>query len=250
MKLHEVKTITPADLVPVRAKVDPYSHHSMIPKGALPIKSVNRGPGAFDDDDYHNSSGLYATTYATPDEPGTAHRIIRSATNLKSDGYFKYVSALAKNDRITKNPYFPKIYSVNVKEDEKGLARYAVEMEALLDFDSLSAEEMQMLGERMFFNFHSMLKHYRARMNELGIKDAKLTDHKTLQFTLLKGMENLFSYSSKAMTYIKDPNLKGAMLILSSLVKKQNTNPDIHDGNLMIRRGPGGPQIVITDPVT
>ena len=246
MKLHEVKTITPADLTPVRGAVNPWSHQDMIPRGAKPIKQVNSGK----EDDDGESSGLWASTYATPDEPGTAHKIIRSAVNLKSDAYFKYVSALAKNDRITSNPYFPKIYNVTVKQDEKGLSRYAVEMEALLDFSTLSVEEMQMLGDRMFFNFEPMLKHYRARMTELGVKDAKLTDHKTLQFALLKALENLFTYNTKAITYIKDPKLKAAMLILSSLVKKDRVAPDIHDGNLMIRRGPGGPQIVITDPVT
>jgi hypothetical protein len=238
MKLYELKAITPPDLIPKRIPVrsfDKTDMFSMVPKNGVRI----------------GNHGVQASAFTTDNEPGTATKIIRDAGNLKSDAYFKYVSTLAKNDRISKNPYFPKIYGVNIKDDKNGRARYSVEMERLLDFNSLSMEEMYMLGDKMFFNFYAFAKDARARMrDDLGKIDAKMQSAETASFAIMKAMERVIKYRAKVETYIKDPNLKGALLILKSLIKNDSgVNPDIHTGNIMVRRGPGGPQLVITDPV-
>lgn len=233
MKLHELQTITSADLEP-KSSGNPSTFKHLIPKDAEEL----------------GDNGKFASTFTTKDEPGTATKIIRSTSNLKSDAYFKYVSALAKNDRISKNPYFPRIYHIKVEKDRSGMSRYKVEMERLHEFDSLSMEEMYMLGEKMFFNFYAFAKDARARMrDDLGVPNAKMQSKQTAAFAILKAMERVITYGAKVETYIKDPNLKGALLILKSLVKDHDANPDIHDGNIMVRRGPGGPQLVITDPI-
>ena len=233
MKLFEIKTITPKDFEPKRVGNPKGSYTHLIPKNSEEL-----------------GFGSYGTVFTTKDEPGTITKIVRNATNLKSDQYFKYVSALAKNDRISRNPYFPKIYSIKIEKDRSGMSRYSVDMESLLNFDSLSIEEMYMLGEKMFFNFYAFAKDARARIQDvLGMKDAKMQSKKTASFAIMKAMERVIVYGAKVETYIKDPNLKGALLILKSLVNKHEASPDIHSGNIMVRRGPGGPQLVITDPV-
>jgi hypothetical protein len=55
-------------------------------------------------------------------------------------------------------------------------------------------------------------------------------------------------------TNIKDPELKRALIILRGFIKKSrdtgnSREPDIHSGNIMVRRGPFTPQLVFTDPV-
>ena len=49
---------------------------------------------------------------------------------------------------------------------------------------------------------------------------------------------------------IKDPNLKQAVMFIKSVLR-QNTRffTDVHDENIMVRRGRHAPQLVFTDPL-
>ncbi len=243
MKLNELTTITPKDLIAKgKAKqLDPYKA----------MKKLH--PQDTENMEIHG--GGSARTYIDNDEPGTATRITRKVEDVKQDSYFKYISAIAKSDRIQRNPFFPKIYGVQVLGDKQGNQMYKVEMERLLDFDTLSAEECVMLGERLFFNFAGFAKEYVARRKEVVPSQHRdkvsLKSKGTAGFVLLKAMEKCCTYGESVATYIKDPKLKEAMIILRDLIKKDSdVSPDFHDGNIMVRRGPGGPQLVLTDPVT
>jgi hypothetical protein len=200
-------------------------------------------------------SGGDARTYGNQDEPGTVTRVTRTTQDPKKDSYFKYLSTIAKSDRIQRNPYFPKIYNVKIVRDNKGNQAYSVDMERLLDFDTLSAEECVMLGERMFFNFAGFAKEYVARRKEIvptqHRDNVSMKSKGTAGFVLLKAIEKCINYGEQVATYVKDSRLKEAMMILRDLIKRdEDVSPDIHDGNVMVRRGPGGPQLVLTDPVS
>lgn len=240
MKLNELQTITPKDLTPKPALANPYAD----------MKKLS--PDVDDDVEVH--TGGHANTYINNNDPGTATRVTRTVQDIKKDSYFKYLSAIAKSDRIQRNPYFPKIYSVRVVPDKHGNQMYSVEMERLLEFNTLSAEECVMLGERLFFNFTGFAKEYVARRRELISTQQRNTvsmkSKGTAGFVLLKAIEKCINFGEKVATYVKDPKLKEALIILRDLIKKdEDVVPDIHDGNIMIRRGPGGPQLVLTDPV-
>lgn len=241
MKLNELKTVTPKELTPKLQKQGDDFRAAL--KNVQPPENM-RVLG----------SGSYAQTYSNEDEPGTVTRVTRRVQNPNQDAYYKYLSAIAKSDRIQRNPYFPKIYSVKVTQDMLGNHAYSVDMERLLDFDTLSPEECVMLGERMFFNFTGFTKAYVARRKEIApthMRDKiSVKDKGTAGFVLLKAIEKCINYGEEVATYVKDPRLKEAMIILRSLIKKnREMSSDIHDGNIMVRRGPGGPQLVITDPV-
>jgi hypothetical protein len=112
-----------------------------------------------------------------------------------------------------------------------------------------------MLGERMFFNFAGFAKEYVARRKEIVPSQHRdkvsMQSKATAGFVLLKAIEKCIGYGEQVATYIKDPRLKEAMIILRSLIKNDHdVAADIHDGNVMVRRGPGGPQLVLTDPVS
>jgi hypothetical protein len=233
MKLNELKTITPDDLTQT-VRRDNRSINNLYPQGT----------------DSSSSSGRYATTFIHPDKPFDATKIVHTVrdNDVKRDPYFKYVSALAKNDRISNNPYFPRIYSVIVsRKVAKAIndeVQYAVDMEALLDFDTLSKEELQMLGEKLFFNFPAYVKDVYAKLHGKYAVNSRPLYVAAILYSIAKAMRH-----SEVATYIKDPKLRQAMVILRSLVKHEYVTIDIHAGNVMVRRGPGGPQLVITDPV-
>lgn len=230
MKLNELKAITPEDLTQKRVPRSDRAIQKMYPQDA----------------NFQSSSGRYASTFIHKDTPHDATKIVHKVkeNDVKKDPYFKYVSALAKNDRISNNPYFPRIYSVKVAKNGHGEAHYKVDMEALMDFDTLSKEELQMLGEKLFFNFDPWVKDMYARLEGKYKEGAR----ELYVAAVLTAMQKAMRHDSIS-TYIKDPKLKHAMVLLRSLVKEKDVRPDMHAGNVMVRRGPGGPQLVITDPV-
>lgn len=237
MKLNELKTITPADLTPRQYKLGHIaSTRKLIPKNAERI----------------GEPSVYGIAYTTPDEPGTVTKVVRKIEDINKDAYFQYVSALAKNDRISNNPFFPRIYKIKVVKDKQGNDLYSVEMERLLPFETLSNEECNMIGERLFFNYAGFERDALAYAKEIASsfhRDA-LTTEGNAKFALLKAIEKCLRNLKEVATYIKDPKLKAALMILQSLLKKnKNFDADIHSGNIMIRRGPGGPQLVILDPI-
>jgi hypothetical protein len=240
MKLNELKTVTPQDLTPKPSGADVYKAMKKI----QPPENMNV-----------LGSGGDARTYGNDDEPGTVTRVTRTVRDPEKDSYYKYLSAIAKSDRIQRNPYFPKIYNVKIVEDKTGRRAYSVDMERLLEFDTLSAEECVMLGERMFFNFAGFAKEYVARHKEIVPQQHRdkvsMKSKGTAGFVLLKAIEKCINFGEQVATYVKDPRLKEAMIILRALIKNDHdVAPDIHDGNIMVRRGPGGPQLVLTDPVS
>jgi len=240
MKLSEFKTITPKDLTPKQYKLGNIAAtRKLLPKNAERIGSTD---------------ARFGRVYVNPEEPGTATKIVRKVEDIHSDAYFKYISALAKNDRITNNPFFPRIYKVRVVKDKQGKDLYSVEMERLQDFDTLSAEECNMLGQKLFFNYAGFERDMLARKKEITPTqhrdEVSLEDRGDAGFVLLKAIGKCLENPEQVATYIKDPKLKAALVILQGMLKRDvGLVPDIHSGNIMVRRGPGGPQLVITDPI-
>lgn len=237
MKLNELKTITPKDLTPKQYNVG----REAVVKKLMPKNAQQLG-----------INGLYGSAYHNPDDPGTVTKVVRAVDDYEKDAYFKYVSALAKNDRISNNPFFPRIYKIQVTKDNEGRNMYSVEMETLLDFGTLSSEECNMIGERLFFNYAGFERDALARAKEIASTERRkaISTESNAKFALLKAMGKCLERPEQVATYIKDPKLKAALMILQSLLKKnRNMASDIHEGNIMVRRGPGGPHLVITDPI-
>ena len=197
--------------------------------------------------------GSFAKAFSDPQEPGTVRKIIGPITRnwFLSDSYYKYVEMLAQNDRFLSNPYFPKIYDVQVKSfDRNGreMYAYAVDMERLHDYKkgdaALSDEEAEIIGNMMFYDFDKQIR--KGTQKTFGLATA-----------LMVLITDVFRETSRnkhnVMTKIKDPEFKKALLLLKNLRLKQEVRGsmafDIHEGNIMIRRGRGIPHLVLTDPV-
>ena len=201
-------------------------------------------------------SGMYATAFSTPEEPGTVRKIVGPFDNIKDDAYFRYIKMMAGNDRMSSNPYFPKIFDIQVRrfyrKDFTGKVNlsvryiYAVDMERLLPFESLSQEEARMLGNKMFYDFERQTKPIRHKAGSGDPSEPR--DH-------FEGLDTMITavfddwFRERFLTIIKDSRFKQAVMLIRKLETDENIAMDIHSENIMIRRGVGGPQIVITDPV-
>jgi len=220
--------------------------------------------------------GFYSTAHATTEEPGTAVKVARPIQNLEHDAYFNYVSTLAKHKEGSDNRYFPKIYDVKVFQDRKGKYTYSVDMERLQKFSSLSLDEMLQIGNHIFNNFDQMIADANEKKKLMKRHDAEAKrqnfdprpHHKeysispeayewAVQSALIRGIGKCIGVNADPATNIKDAELKRAIIILRSFVNKSQSDsdinkrraPDVHQGNIMVRRGPFMPQLVITDPV-
>ena len=202
--------------------------------------------------------GMFADVFSTPQEPGTVRKISTTPVdNPEHDAYFQYVSMIAKNDRMSSNPYFPKIFNIQVRsfyrKDFAGKENlgveyvFAVDLERLLPFSSISSEEARMLGNKMFYDFERRHRPGRAvsGAQKVNYRD-KLTDRIDDTFE-----EDYWSDKpSRLATVVKDRYYKQALMLIKGMISKNDRmRMDMHSENIMIRRGPGGPQIVITDPV-
>ncbi len=247
------------------------------PHGEDPSRSLYDLEGKKDSDVERLGTGFYATTYAEKGEPGTAIKVARPIFNLEHDAYFQYVSMLAKHKEGTDNRYFPKIYDVKVFADEHGKYTYSVDMERLSPFRDLSVDELLRIGNHIFNNFDQMVADanekkrnmkYQDRMakRQFGSsrqhsKEDKIKDTESyiwaVQRAITSGIGKCLGPNADPATNIKDSELKRALIMLRAMINKSQSEtefskrrgPDVHQGNIMVRRGPFMPQLVITDPV-
>lgn len=227
------------------------------PKHRKDAKAVGKDFGQEDQEEI--GSGMYAQVFSTQQEPGTVRKISMEPTNdLKNDAYFQYVSMIAKNDRMSGNPYFPKVFNIQVRsfyrKDFTGQKNigveyvYAADLERLLPFSSLSSDEALMLGNKMFYDFAK--KHRPMRRGDKH--PSKINYRYELSGRIEDTFEgDMWGLSASALaTIIKDRYYKQAVMLIKAMIDKNDRmREDMHDENIMIRRGPGGPQVVITDPV-
>lgn len=226
------------------------------PKHRENAKAIGKDFGQEDQEEL--GMGMYATAFSTPQEPGTVRKVTKNPVDdLEKDAYFQYVSLIAKNDRMSSNPYFPKIFNIQVRsfyrkdftgEENLGVEYvYAVDLERLLPFSSLSNKEARMLGNRIFYDFEKKYRPGRVTSGKSKIDYlGELSDRIEVTFS-----EDVFNVSPSLLaTITKDRYYKQALLLIRAMIHKNDSMfEDMHDKNIMIRRGPQGPQIVITDPV-
>lgn len=217
----------------------------------------------------HVGTGVFATVFSPEKLPGSVEKIASpdKIESLSQDGYYQYLDMLSKNGRSLNNPFFPKIHSLKTYRGSDGEYTYNVEMEQLHPLTSLSLEEIMTIGHRLFSNFDHTLDEYKKAhnfkqrysynpKNKSDEQNNNITGHrnKDLHEMGLAALALLFDKAidstRNASTTIIDSNLKKALMLIRQVV---NTNPesapDIHAANLMVRRGPFMPQVVITDPI-
>jgi hypothetical protein len=191
-----------------------------------------------------DSSGAYAAVYLKKNDP---HQVIKTSikpvdmtyygkkrpanhADLGYDGYYHYIKLLIESRIYEKNPFFPRIYNVHEKIDERGLSFFNFEMEKLIEFNKEPAP--------LIWNYFTQI----ADMEQSGLdekyfmEDRIYWENAARLLRLIRGNSLL----------IKNQMLKNAISFI--IENKNNFNLDIGQANIMWRRGKYGLQLVITDP--
>ena len=225
MKLFEISPITPERFTP---------RHSV--KG---LSKLEKHPGEKAE---KVGAGNYASAWSTTSEPGTVRKVITDISDPTNDAYFQYVRTITKNERLSKNPYFPKIYDVQVVRDknfDQPAYSYYVDMERLHKLGTLSDEEVLTIGRNLIDGFES----WRNQTNS--------DPEKALIGYFRQIVSGRFTAKGRRLLdNIKDPNLKQALMFIKNVLRQNDRFfADVHDENIMIRRGRHAPQLVFTDPL-
>lgn len=154
-------------------------------------------------------------------------------TSEWEEGFMLFTKYIVKHD-LMDNIFFPKIYKVGQIKDANGKHIDKYDIERLEQTTSLSHDEFVAIYDKIFNN------------------PPKVYNERVLASQLHNAIEH-FDGSN-----IKDPELLTALEAINKLaneVKRKylklhvTVNVDIHSDNIMIRRTPYGPQLVINDPL-
>jgi hypothetical protein len=171
--------------------------------------------------------GAYAKVYASKN-PLDAYK-----KSTADDGFQFYVRGILQYNKSKGqlNPYFPNFYRVNefkAKDSEASVMH--LKMERLNEIDDLNIEDLKEMMVKMF-----------------GDSDVAGDAHKTTYVDDI--VDRIEEYCLGRNLKIVDFRLEEALELIKELVDKHDLRLDIHEGNVMWRRSPQGPQLVITDPL-
>ena len=182
--------------------------------------------------------GAYAAVDTDPNDPFIAKKKYHvPMQDLNKDAYYVYIKTIADNGLAKSNPYFPRVYNVEIEKDSSGNAQPKFNMEKLALSSSLDREALLGMGDRMFNRFEYIFP-----------SNTPPTDRE-LRYTISHGMSQIIKHS--AFDRAKDPQLEEALRLIKKILldSKGAFVVDIHAANYMIRSTPHGPQLVLTDPI-
>jgi len=189
------------------------------PQGSEPARPIGRGG--------------YSSVYDDPNDPHIVIKKERAFTNKHANKFYQWAKAIQKEPS---NVYLPRIYKIETEENPSGKTRHTYWIEKLhaVSSQEISSEAILALIDKMF----NVSKHDKSELKRMGL-------HNLWGFIVSKIIH--LPYGHKTTSDIKDPELSKAITILKSTGLLNYY--DMHDQNLMLRLGPGGPQLVITDPL-
>lgn len=192
--------------------------------------------------------GRLGSVYKHKKRPGTVLKVGRLPFGVDEDGYLAYLMAIFKNNRMASNPYFPRVYDLRIIDHSKSRSmsddEYVAEIEELYSFDDLSPDELNAIGDKIFHDWQ-------------GIKDRNyIVDRSSdLSSNLAVTIQSMLANRSddEFLSQVRDKHFIQAIAIISNISKKAGGKtgiyPDIVTQNLMVRRTPVGPQLVLSDPL-
>ncbi|TFG99672.1 hypothetical protein E4H12_01875 [Candidatus Thorarchaeota archaeon] len=188
-------------------------------------------------------SGAYGTAYNLPRKTNTVVKIGNVEGNrVGTDGYLTFIKFVkAAQDEGQSNPYLPQIHDVKMLKDRIGRVFYKVRMEKLdpLPYFSEKQEDLWPIWQKILHTDQEGAMEYVSKHRSVA--------HPMLSLLQLinDGIENPRSPKMKQI----DPQLKAAMILINKAMHASKTETDIGPHNVMIRRTPYGPQLVVLDPL-
>lgn len=177
------------------------------------------------------NKGAFAKYDQLKDEPKMGEKNTHVPSAEDADAYYTYAKTIADNDLASSNPYFPRVYGIDVVEDKEGNSTNKVKLEHLKPLTSLRKDELMQMLPRMFDK--SVIATYNIPPN-----------------LVYDGVGMLLRDCLYGKIEAKDENLQEAIEVIKKIMKKYSYNNDINKNNVMIRRTQHGYQLVITDPLS
>jgi len=179
-------------------------------------------------------SGSYARARPNKKDPHMYSKYTYFPTDLKKDAYYQYIKAIEPH--IGSNPYFPRVYVVELIRDPQGQVKPNYGMEKLVTADSFDTDAIIAMGDRMFKGFAD---DFGSGENTTG----------EVFNSIIRLVAEIMEWPSSA-EYIKDEELRQALSLIDKIEKSDPSfEYDMHTGNAMIRGTSKGPQFVLMDPL-
>ena len=182
--------------------------------------------------------GAYATAVKVKGK-NEVMKISRGTADVADDPWYQYVSRLASDDHIASNPWFPRVYKMKVYETTDKVFKYfyVAYMEELYPLTSLGDDELRhLIAKSVQPKLTSRIRAAIPMSTYDPMKKLETMDAQKLRDVLVDKVR-----SWKA----RDPQLKQALDFLMNFHK----DTDITEWNIMVRRTPVGPQLVLADPL-
>lgn len=160
-------------------------------------------------------------------DPHMVRKYNKNPMDDAADGFEAFINYLIDHD-LMDNIHFPQVYEVKHLDDTTGTHVNKFQIEKLIKLESLSREELVALTNSHF-------------NPELVTADP---------FFIATTVSDAVTYPAQLNMKVKMESLKEALQIISDIRKEERRHLDIHANNLMVRRTPYGPQLVIADPFT
>ena len=214
-----------------------------------------RGTGRDPDTEYVGG-GSFADAFANPKR--TPHDIRKLSNRPRDahdiDGFFYYIKALEQNPDNT-NPYFPRFRQIKIyinrddaqwsdgeTDPRRDEITYSAQMERLEDLRLISKKERKAIYRRIFGdNFKKAMKSLK-----------RVPDHPYGEPMLTVIQQAVKHAGSRAGLngYMVDEDFIRATTFIKKIADKYSIGLDLHDENIMFRRGPTGLHLVLTDPLS
>lgn len=203
--------------------------------GDLVKRSKNKAPVQFNKKK-ELGGGVHGTAKPDPNDEHMAIRYNHRPQDEENpyDGFRKLLR-LMKENRLMDDPHFVKVYGITRIDGKNGKHIYKYKVEKLVKWTSLSDEEMESI----------INTHFNGDM-DIGEDGENIID------SMCVAIENFLESGQNPDIF--NGTFKRSMLNLKdayqSHVPKSEFDIlylDIHSGNIMVRRGPHGLQLVFTD---
>lgn len=193
--------------------------------------------------------GLYSVARDDKTDPHMVKKSnYRPMGNIKYNGraerdpFDAYIDYIIDND-LMDNIHFPRVYNVKRIKDQDGKQVSKYQMERLVPLTNLSFEEFSALIET----------HFKQRLAlPFDGNTSKWDDYeyKIARDAIAQVLNAAAGGDGRALSTIKLYALEDAVNHINKLAKRTRATLDIHRENIMVRRTPHGPQLVITDPLS
>lgn len=176
----------------------------------------------------------------------------------ETDGFYVYLNKI--KNKMAENPFFPRVYEVEKHYDsapgnEWSKSRINSKVEKLFPLSQLTHAMQDILADQLFDvdTFISYLSSNAATRDLYGDSIADIKEYaEKRNLTLNLGVFIVFLRKIKYYNeniwapLIKNKKLKEAL----NLILDSKRIVDLHFDNIMFRRTPHGPQLVLSDPLS